>query len=341
MGPLAVGALRATAFGWVLAICGPEIVSGAEGVPKEPIALSPVDPVAGVGETRIPRAALDLAVEQGLNTGYHHSEPSAERLVELRKAALERLIRRNLNLLEGKARGFKLPLDAARRRCTADQNRLGREEYEKALASVGWSREDQTRIVAETILAERIYFVYVEEPSRLGEAELEKIFAADPDRFQLPEQIRVEHIFLAVGADEKPSKWASRAEEGKVIAEHLRSGESFGDLASKFSDDDYQIMGGDLGWVHRGRLSEPAESVAWAARLGEIVGPLKGETGYHILRVRERRGAHRISLDEISPKTRRELESRRLEENSKCWFEDLAARHPIVILDPELAQGGR
>ncbi|MDD3807118.1 MAG: peptidylprolyl isomerase, partial [Candidatus Marinimicrobia bacterium] len=66
-------------------------------------------------------------------------------------------------------------------------------------------------------------------------------------------------------------------------------GESFEDLAKIFSQDPSAAQGGSLGYIKKGEMVKPFEEAAFNAPLYEVVGPVKTQYGYHLIRVEDRR----------------------------------------------------
>ena len=73
------------------------------------------------------------------------------------------------------------------------------------------------------------------------------------------------------------------------IRDSIASGAaSFGAMARRYSEDQSASEGGDLGWFGRGRMTEAFEQAAFTATPGELVGPVRSEFGYHLIRVSHR-----------------------------------------------------
>lgn len=93
-----------------------------------------------------------------------------------------------------------------------------------------------------------------------------------------------QHILINFGADTNAAK--VKAEQ---VAQRLRAGEDFNKLAAENSNDDgNKFKGGDLGWFGKGAMVKEFEDAVTSAKIGDIVGPVKTQFGYHIIRVKGR-----------------------------------------------------
>jgi peptidyl-prolyl cis-trans isomerase D len=94
--------------------------------------------------------------------------------------------------------------------------------------------------------------------------------------------IHAAHILLPlVGPDSEAVKTLAGE-----IAREARAGKDFGELARQYSKDGSNAQnGGDLGWFTKGRMVPDFEKAAFAARIGEVVGPVRTPFGLHIIKV--------------------------------------------------------
>lgn len=95
------------------------------------------------------------------------------------------------------------------------------------------------------------------------------------------------------------------AQEAKA---RIEGGEDFAAVAQELSTDTGSAQnGGDLGPVARGETVPEFEEAAYGAEVGELVGPVQTQFGYHLIEVTER-NEEGVSLEEAEPEIRAELE---------------------------------
>ena len=129
-------------------------------------------------------------------------------------------------------------------------------------------------------------------------AQVVEFYNSHPEFFSVPEQIFVKHIMitganLLHGPDSLRYRSMSREQLDLAVAAKAReiramidSGQSFEDVARKYSEDmQSRNKGGSIGWVGRGYYQAPFDSVAFAAPVGSVAGPYKDENGWHIISV--------------------------------------------------------
>ncbi|MFB6280287.1 MAG: peptidylprolyl isomerase [Salinibacter sp.] len=89
------------------------------------------------------------------------------------------------------------------------------------------------------------------------------------------------HILLKT--DQADSKLLGRLQ---AIRDTIESGAaSFAEMARKYSDDQSASEGGNLGWFSKGSMVDAFENAAFGAEPGSLVGPVRSEFGYHLIRV--------------------------------------------------------
>lgn len=85
--------------------------------------------------------------------------------------------------------------------------------------------------------------------------------------------VRASHILVA---NEK---------DAKSIMDRLAKGEDFAALAKRFSKCPSKSKGGDLGWFTKGQMVKEFEDACFNGKTGDVVGPVKTEFGYHVIKI--------------------------------------------------------
>lgn len=99
--------------------------------------------------------------------------------------------------------------------------------------------------------------------------------------------IRARHILIRAAEGDEAARTQAR-QEAEQIKQQINSGASFETMARQHSDDGSASQGGDLGWFGRGRMVKPFEDAAFSASVGQVVGPVATQFGYHLIQVTDR-----------------------------------------------------
>jgi peptidyl-prolyl cis-trans isomerase D len=135
-------------------------------------------------------------------------------------------------------------------------------------------------------------------------ARIEKFYKENPARFDQPRKVRVRHI-LARGAGKDDAAAKKKIE---TAIERVKKGEDFAKVAADLSDDENtKAAGGDLGLITAGAVDDDFAKAALALEPGQISGPVKTPSGWHVIKADEVIPAKKESLDAARPEIAREL----------------------------------
>ena len=151
----------------------------------------------------------------------------------------------------------------------------------------------------------------------------EKLVTVNPSDL---DEVRASHILIRVEAtpDEAARKKADEAAKKKVdeiMVEVKKPGADFAALAKKYSQDPGSAMrGGDLDFFGKGQMVPPFEQAAFAAKIGDLLGPIKSDFGYHIIKVTDRKESSKLSKAELENK-RGQIILRQANEAIRQWID--------------------
>ncbi len=127
------------------------------------------------------------------------------------------------------------------------------------------------------------------ESIEIPETSIREAYDKDPQAFAQEERVKARHILVKVPRNGLPYQIQEAEKRVNGLIEKLNAGEDFATIAIAASDDPGSAAkGGDLGWFPRGQMVAPFEEAAFAAETGVIVGPVRSEFGFHIIKVEDR-----------------------------------------------------
>jgi peptidylprolyl isomerase/peptidyl-prolyl cis-trans isomerase D len=127
------------------------------------------------------------------------------------------------------------------------------------------------------------------------------------------EYVHASHILLSFEAGQDTMAVRNLA---KTIMRDIAAGKDFGALAHQYSRDlGSAARGGDVGWFGKNRMVPEFEKAAFAAKPGQVVGPIRTPFGLQIIKVhardsRELKIAHILIPIEASSQTKNEIYDR-------------------------------
>jgi len=129
----------------------------------------------------------------------------------------------------------------------------------------------------------------IEKGITLSDADLQKAYDANKNEY---EKVTARHILIAFKGSPaaQPGKKELTEAEAKAKAEEIKKkidgGAKFDELAKTESDDKGSgARGGELGSFGHGQMVEEFEKAAFAAKVGDVVGPVRTQYGYHIIKI--------------------------------------------------------
>ncbi len=147
------------------------------------------------------------------------------------------------------------------------------------------------------------------------EDECKAFYEQNPQLFQQGETVSAKHILVK--------------EEAACIEvlESIQGGEAFEDAAKRVSTCPSKERGGDLGAFGRGQMVPEFEEAAFAAEVGALVGPVKTQFGYHLIKVENKQEATVVPFEQVAPQISLSLQQQKQGEAYTAKVEELKAKY--------------
>lgn len=242
---------------------------------------------------------------------------SAERLAELRREAADLFVERYLTAREAARRGIDATGAVEQELAAVEARYKNSTDWpviEPQLPEIRRQVTDSVRIDQLKQEIER-----VRPPD---DAELQRFYDDNPQLFTEPERFHLRVILKLVAPSATPAEWDQARVTLEALHGELSKGADFAQLAAKHSDHETAKAGGDVGFVHKGQLSDEAQAAVGALRPGQVSAPVRVLEGYALFRVEERLPEQLHPLAEVR---QRALELYGRETASRQWREFVAA----------------
>lgn len=140
-------------------------------------------------------------------------------------------------------------------------------------------------------------------------AEVKQVYQQNASQYTTNEERQASHILIAVKPDASAAaKAAAKQKADEILAKARAKPDSFAELAKTYSQDPgSSSQGGDLGSFARGSMVKPFEDAVFAANVGDIVGPVQTDFGYHVIKVTGVTPAHVQGFDEVKARIEADL----------------------------------
>lgn len=277
--------------------------------------------VARVNGVSITSRQLETEISSLIPQATYHRNVTDEKREEFRAKALENLL--NREMIDQDAIAMKIKPDSQDVKNQMKQVRgrfKSKKEYEAALKQDGISEDALQGLIEKTLRIQGAIKKVVIDPTRMSEAALKEYYEKNRTKYIQPASFRLRLI---------STKDERRATEALDM---IRSGDNFGDIAASYSEDSYRIMGGDIGYIHSGRVLPEIEAAVQRLKPGQLSGIIKATNMFFIVKLEDQRAERQLEYDEVKDTMKKDLEQSRSRETMDAWLLRLKSASKIEIV---------
>jgi len=210
----------------------------------------------------------------------------------LERQLLERMITERALLQFARENGVRVD-DAQVERTIqriAEQNRLSVGELRRVLERDGVSYEKYREDIRAELTVARLREREVDARIVVTDAEVDTFLETAGNLGDANDEFRLAHILVAIPEQARPDQIQVRRIRADEALQQIRGGAEFGQVAAAYSDAPDALQGGDLGWRNAARLPTVFADLVRAMRVGETSNILRSASGFHIVKLVDRRG---------------------------------------------------
>lgn len=187
--------------------------------------------------------------------------------------------------------------------------------YERFLSTSGMTEDDVMERVRVQALAAALTRKVQNSAAPVTDAQVQSYYNRNRAQFALPERRDVEVVLTKNEADANAAKSA------------VENGTSWAAVARQYSTDAAsKATGGELRGVSEGQQDRAFDRAAFTARKGVIVGPVRGQFGWYLVRVTNVTPARQTPLSEAETQIRTLLQQQGQQQKISAFIRDFQER---------------
>jgi parvulin-like peptidyl-prolyl isomerase len=247
----------------------------------------------------------------------------ADKVKELRTAAVQRLIDNQLILQEFNKNKYTLPdyvVDEQVDDRIKSQFGGDRSAFIRTLEAQGMTMDRYRTMVRDEIIVQAMRERSVKDDEIISPAAIQDYYNKNIDTYSTPEQVHLWMIVIKTGGA-----------AGKQMAEELRQkalgGADFDKLAQMYSEDPSQ----DWGWIDKKTLNESLTQIAFSMKPGDVSQVIELAGSYYLLYIEAKKAGTTKSLQEVHDDIENKLLEDHRQKAQEKWLEGLREKAYIKI----------
>ena len=261
----------------------------------------------------------ELAPERERIQKEYRGNGLAHRLKTAEYMTLTSMIERKLQLQAAKARGISV---------TDEEVQQALRQMKQRGGALDETNPADMKSVREQLMLLRIFDREVRSAVMVADADMKRYFQEHRDRFALSEEYTLSQILIR---PRSPGDTADATEKVRDVMTRLKQGDSFEDLALRFSDGPNASHGGHLGLVRQGELLPGIEQAISRLVPGGISDVIETSDGFHIMRLEDKKPKQFRPYEEVRTEIQGLVFQQKNEDVFQSWLAELKNKAYIEI----------
>lgn len=285
--------LCALSAGQAAAQAVPAAKPGAGFLPPASSSAKVIDSIAVVvNDEVITRNEVARKVEQVVQRMRATNSQIPEQ-ADLQRQVVESMIVERAQIQMAKEMGVRI--DDARLDRTiagiAEQQKMTLQELRNALEKEGMTFGAFRDEIRNEMMMQSLRQHEVDNKIQVSDAEVDTFMAARKAAAADRVEMNLAQILVRIPENASPEQIAARRARADEIARQLRTGGDFAKIAATYSDASDALKGGEIGWRDPQRLPEVFAKALGQLQPGQVTPVIKSASGFHILKLIEKRSA--------------------------------------------------
>lgn len=248
-------------------------------------------------------------------------KPSVDqgKVLELKKAFLDRFIEERLILAKAKELGIEVAQEELKVRIDSISRDYPKSQMEEMLKRGSIDMDRLKEGIQKDLLMKKVVDRCLAKKVKVTHEETRAYFEARRELYYLPKQVRASQIVVATDM------------KARRILGQLRDGGDFAQLAKKNSLSPDSKNGGDLGFFSPGQMPKEFDEVVFSLPVGQWSHVTGSPYGYHIFVVHEKKGARRLTFQVVKKRIITEIRQKKEAKLYHEWINEMKREAGIKV----------
>jgi peptidyl-prolyl cis-trans isomerase SurA len=215
----------------------------------------------------------------------------------LERQVLNRLILMKLQVQHAQEQGIRVSQNDVSNAIAnvAANNRMSPDQLRQRIVQSGGSFAAFQQNLADQILVQKLRNQVVQSKVQVTDAEVDNLLK-NPS-FSMG-KVHLEHIEILIPSGASPSDIAAAKAKAEQAEQAIHGGMDFNAAAIRYSGSQDALNGGDLGWRSMNEIPQAFADLVSRMQPGEVTPPLRGPSGFHIIKLVDRQKGDRDVVTE-------------------------------------------
>jgi peptidyl-prolyl cis-trans isomerase C len=285
-----------------------------------------------VNNIAISKMALDQNVNIVLRKkGLLKSDLPPDELKEIATHTLEELINRELLFQESQRLGIRIEPQIVNQQYDLMKKMYpDKKAFADKLSAVNLTEKEMKSEVERGLIIRRLIQEKVVIRAQTPEEESLAFYEKNKGQFKQPEMVRAQHILFSFSPDSSSEQKQEAREAIEKIQKRVKRGESFSELAKKFSNDPNGKNGGELGYFDKDKMVEPFSRAAFALEINGVSDIVETEYGFHLIKVLDKKPERIPAFEEIKEDIAQLIVQKKIANGIKSYIQILRDKAKIT-----------
>ena len=205
----------------------------------------------------------------------------------------ERLIVESLQLQVANRAGIRISDEELNQAMisVASQNNMNLQQFQRTLEKDGLSYLGMREQIRREMMIQHVQRGMMRNRIKITDQEIENFLESELGTMVTADEYHLAHILLPLSSDPSGSEVKQVKKQAENLLEKISKGADFQSLAIQYSSGQNALQGGDLGWRKTAQLPTIFSGIVSEMKQGEVRGPIRSGSGFHLVKMIEIRGA--------------------------------------------------